>query len=188
LIEIFLYKTKNNIMEEKMKSAFMPSLMPGIYLGFTLIIFTLLIFVLDVGMESPIKYVSYAILAIGLYLSIITFRDKHMDGTITYGKEFSAGFYTGLFASIITAVFTFFYVQYIDTELIANILILAEEGMLESNPDMTNEQIDQALSMTEMFTSPIMLGVMGFLGNVILSAAISLLIAIFAKRENQNIS
>ena len=54
-----------------MKSAFMPSLMPGIYLGFTLIIFTLLIFVLDVGMESPIKYVSYAILAIGLYLSII---------------------------------------------------------------------------------------------------------------------
>ena len=171
-----------------MKSAFMPSLMPGIYLGFTLIIFTLLIFLLDVDMESPIKYVSYGIMAIGLYLSIISFRDKQLDGFITYGKAFSAGFYTGLFASIIASIFTVFYVQYIDTELIANILIIAEEGMLESNPDMTNEQIDQALSLTEMFTSPIMMGVIGFIGNVILSAALSLLIAIFAKRENQNIA
>jgi len=139
-------------------------------------------------MESPIKYVSYGIMAIGLYLSIISFRDKQLDGFITYGKAFSAGFYTGLFASIIASIFTVFYVQYIDTELIANILIIAEEGMLESNPDMTNEQIDQALSLTEMFTSPIMMGVIGFIGNVILSAALSLLIAIFAKRENQNIA
>ena len=175
-------------MEEKMKSAFMPSLMPGIYLGFALIIFTLLTFVLDVDMESPIKYVSYGIMGLGIYLSIIAFRDKHLDGTITYGKAFSAGFYTGLIASIIGSIFTVIYVQYIDTELIANILILAEEGMLESNPDMTNEQIDQALSITEMITSPIMMGVMGFILNVLLSAALSLFIAIFAKRENKNIA
>ncbi len=175
-------------MEEKMKSAFMPSLMPGIYLAFALIIYTLLLFVLDVDMESPLKYGSYIIMAIGLYLSIVAFRDKHLDGYITYGKAFSAGFYTGLFASIIASIFTIIYVQYIDTELIANILILAEEGMLEQNPDMSNEQIDQALAMTEMFTSPIMMGVMGFIANVILSAALSLIIAIFAKRENRNIA
>jgi uncharacterized membrane protein (DUF485 family) len=127
-------------------------------------------------------------MGLGIYLSIIAFRDKHLDGTITYGKAFSAGFYTGLIASIIGSIFTVIYVQYIDTELIANILILAEEGMLESNPDMTNEQIDQALSITEMITSPIMMGVMGFILNVLLSAALSLFIAIFAKRENKNIA
>ncbi|MFK5857331.1 MAG: DUF4199 domain-containing protein [Bacteroidota bacterium] len=175
-------------MEEKMKSAFMPSLMPGIYLGFALIIYTLILFVLDIDMESPAKYVSYVLMAVGLYLSIVSFRDKHLDGFISYGKAFSAGFYTGLFASLLGAIFTLFYVQYIDTELIANILIVAEEGMLEQNPDMSNEQLDQALSMTEMFTSPIMLGVISFIANLLLSAVLSLIIAIFAKRENQNIA
>jgi len=171
-----------------MKSAFMPSLMPGIYLAFALILYTLVLFIADIDMESPLKYGSYVIMAVGLFLSIVAFRDKHLDGIITYGKAFSAGFYTGLFASLIASIFTYFYVQYIDTELIANILIMAEEGMLEQNPDMSNEQIDQALSMTEMFTSPIMLSVMGFIANVILSAGLSLLIAIFAKRENKNIA
>ncbi len=171
-----------------MKSAFMPSLMPGIYLGFALIMYTLVLFILDVDMESPLKYGSYAIMAIGLYMSIIAFRDKQLDGFISYGKAFSAGFYTGLFASVIASIFTVIYVQYIDTELIANILLIAEESMLEGNPDMTNEQIDQALSMTEMFTSPIMMGVMGFIANLILSAILSLIIAIFAKRENNNIA
>ncbi len=175
-------------MEEKMKSAFMPSLMPGIYLGFALIMYTLVLFILDVDMESPLKYGSYAIMAIGLYMSIIAFRDKQLDGFISYGKAFSAGFYTGLFASVIASIFTVIYVQYIDTELIANILLIAEESMLEANPDMSNEQIDQALSMTEMFTSPIMMGVMGFIANLILSAILSLIIAIFAKRENNNIA
>jgi len=60
--------------------------------------------------------------------------------------------------------------------------------MLEQNPDMSNEQIDQALSWTEMFTTPIMMGVMSLIANVFLSAIFSLLIAIFAKRENQNIA
>jgi len=171
-------------MEEKMKSAFMPTLMPGIYLGFALIMYTLVLYILDVDMESPLKYGSYAIMAVGLFLSTVAFRDKHLNGYITYGKAFSAGFYTGLFASVIASIFTVIYVQYIDTELIANILLIAEESMLESNPDMTNEQIDQALSMTEMFTSPMMMGIMGFIANVILSAILSLIIAIFAKREN----
>ncbi len=170
-------------MEEKMKSAFMPSLMPGIYLGFALIMYTLVLFILDVDMESPLKYGSYVIMAIGLYLSIVAFRDKQLDGFISYGKAFSAGFYTGLFASVIASIFTVIYVQYIDTEL-----LVAEESMLEANPDMSNEQIDQALSMTEMFTSPIMMGVMGFIANLILSAILSLIIAIFAKRENNNIA
>jgi hypothetical protein len=34
-----------------------------------------------------------------------------------------------------------------------------------------------------MFTSPVMMAVMGFIANVILGAILSLIIAIFAKRE-----
>lgn len=174
-------------MEEK-KSAFMPSLMPGIYLGFVLIIFSLLLFVLDVDMESPIKYLSYVIMALGLFWAVVSYRDKQMEGYIEYGTAFSAGFYTGLFAAVLSGIFTFIYVQYIDTGLIDEILLKAEEAMLEQNPDISDEQLDQALSMTEMFTSPIMMGILGFVGNLLGSTILSLIIAIFAKRENKQVA
>ena len=114
-------------MEEKQKSAFMPSLMPGIYLGFVLIIYSLLMFLLDVDRESYINYFSWIILAAGLFWSTISFRDKQLDGYIEYGKAFSVGFYTGLFASILTGIFLYIYVQHIDLGMLDEILRNAEE-------------------------------------------------------------
>ena len=166
----------------------MPSLAMGVYLGVVLIIFSLIMFLLDIDHESPIMYISYVILAAGLFWSIVSFRDKQLGGFIEYGKAFSAGFYTGLFASILAGIFTYFYVQYIDPGLVEEILIKAEEGMLEQNPDMSNEQLEKALSLTEMFASPIMICVWAFLANVVVSTILSLIIAIFAKRENKQIA
>ena len=175
-------------MEEKQKSAFMPSLMPGIYIGFALILFSLTTFLFDVDYESPIKYISYVILALGLLWSIISFRDKQMGGYIEYGKAFSAGFYTGLFAAVITGIFTFFYIGYLDVGLIDEIMLASEEAMLDQNSNMSDEQIDQALSYTEMFMSPLIMSVMGFISNVVVSVIFSLIIAIFAKRENNQVA
>ena len=175
-------------MEEKMKSAFMPSLMPGIYVGFALIVFSLITFLLDVEYDSYIKYISYVILALGLFWSIISFRDNQMGGYIEYGKAFSAGFYTGLFAAVITGIFTFIYIQYLDPGLVDEIMLATEESMLEQNPNMSDEQIDQTLSYTEMFMSPLVMSIMGFISNVVVSVIFSLIIAIFAKRENNQVA
>lgn len=176
-------------MEENQKSAFMPSLINGIYLGLTLVVFSLLMFLLDVDRESWINYISYIIIAAGLYMSIVNYRDKQSGGFIEYGKAFGSGFYTGLFASIITGIFTFIYVQYIDTVLIEEILVKAEESILESNPEMSDEQLNQALSITRaMFASPLMMAIWGFFFNLIAATLLSLIIAIFAKRENQQVA
>ncbi len=173
---------------EENKSAFGPSIMSGIYLGIALIVYSLVMFLIEIDRESPIMYVSYVILAIGLFWAIISFRDKHNGGFIDYKGAFSAGFFTGLFASILTGIFMFVYAQYIDPGLVDEILLNAEEQMLEQNPNMSDEQIDQALSITESMTSPVMMMVWGFVGNLIVSTILSLIIAIFAKRENNEIA
>ncbi len=170
------------------KSAFGPSLISGIYLGVALILFSLIMFLLDIDRESPIMYISYIVLAVGLFWSVISFRNKHLGGFIEYKTAFGAGFYTGLFASILAAIFTYIYVTAIDPGLIDEILIQAEEQMLEQNPNMTDEQIEQGLAMTETFTSPVMISVWAFLGNLVISTILSLIIAIFAKRENKEIA
>lgn len=170
------------------KSVFGPSMMSGVYLGLALIAYSLLMFLLDIDRESPLMYISYVILAVGLFLAIISVRKKHLGGFIDYKGAFSAGFFAGLFASIIAGIFTFIYAGYIDPGLVEEILINAENQMIEQNPNMSDEQIETALSITEAMTSPLMMGVWGFIGNLLASTILSLIIAIFAKRENKQIA
>ncbi len=173
-------------MEENQKSVVMPSLMYGIYLGFALIVYSLILFLLDVDFESKLKWISYVIMAAGLFWAMVSVRDKELGGFATYGKAFGIGFWTALFAAIISGIFTYIYVIYIDPGLLDEILLRTEESMLESNPDMSDEQLDMALSWTEKLTTPVWSTIWAFLANVIFGTILSLIIAIFAKRENNS--
>ncbi len=175
-------------MDEKLKGAFGPSVLRGIYVGVALILFSLILYLTDVDRQSWIMYISYVIMALGLFWSIIEFRNKDLGGFCSYGKAFSAGFYTGLIASFIAAIYTFIYATSIDPGFAQEILLEAEENILATNPDMPDDQLEMALSMTEMMTSPIMMAVWGFVGNLFTSTILSLIIAIFAKRENNQVA
>jgi len=168
---------------EDQKSVIKPSVSYGLYLGIALILFSLIMFLLDVDHDSKLMWFSYLIMAGGLFWAMVSFRDKINRGFITYGKAFGVGFWTGLFAAILGSIFTYIYVTMIDPGMIEEILLKAEDQILESNPNMSDEQLEQALSMTEKFTSPIMITIWGFVANVIFATILSLIIAIFVKRE-----
>lgn len=173
-------------MEENQKSVIMPSLMYGIYVGFALIIYSLLMFLLDVEQDSWLTWIAYLFMAAGLYWAMISIRDKELGGYITYGKAFGVGFWTTLFATIISGIFTYIYVLYIDPGLIDEILLKAEESMLEGNPNISDEQFDTGMMWTEKLTSPMMITVWASVANLFFGVVLSLIIAIFAKRENNS--
>jgi hypothetical protein len=168
---------------ENQKSTFSASLIYGLLLAISLIIFDLILFVLDVDIHSKIKWISYLIMIGGIFWAMISYRDKYAGGFISYGQAFGVGFFTVLIAAIITAVYTYFYVVVINPSIIENILTEAEENILAGNPNISDEDLETALHYTEMFTSPIMMAIWGFIANVIFGTILSLIIAIFAKRE-----
>ena len=169
---------------ENQKSAIKPSLTYGLLLGIALIVYSLIMYLLDIDLESKIQWIAYLIIAGGIFWAMISFRDKLSGGFITYGKAFGVGFWTGLFAAVVSAIFTYIYVTMIDPGMIEEILLKAEDEILEGNPNMSDEQLEQALSIAEMFTSPIMIAVWGFLASVSFATISSLIIAIFVKRED----
>ena len=168
---------------ENQRSSVSASLIYGLFLAIALIVFDLILFILGVDINSKIKWISYLIMIAGIFWAMISYRDKNAAGFISYGQAFGVGFFTVLFAAVLTAIYTYFYVAVIDPSLIQNILTEAEENILASTPDISDEDLETALHYTEMFTSPVMMAVMGFIANVILGAILSLIIAIFAKRE-----
>lgn len=170
-------------MEEQKKSIFQPSIMPGIFLGIAIIIFSLVLYLLDVNMRSGWNYLSLILMVGGLYWGMITVRDKTLDGYISYKQAFVVGFWVGLVAVIISSIFTYVHVTVIDPGFAQETLDQAIEQALERNPDMSDAELEQVESITSMFTSPAMITVWGFVGSLFFTVILSLIIAIFAKRE-----
>ena len=125
------------------------ALINGIYMGVALIIFSLVLYLLDVPRESPIQYLSYVITIALTIVFVIQWRDKHNDGFLTYGQAFSHGILIILFASILSAIYTFIFFQIIAPGEIENMLKEARESMYD-NPAINDDNIDMAMSMTEI--------------------------------------
>jgi len=170
-------------MEEQKKSIFQPSIMPGIFLGIAFIIFSLVMYLLDIGIRSGWNYLSLILMVVGLYWAMITIRDKTLEGFITYKQAFVAGFWTALIAVIISSAFTYVHVTVIDPGVAQEILDQSVEQALDRNPDMSDAELEQTEKITAMFTSPAMITVWGFVGSLFFAVILSLIIAIFAKRE-----
>jgi len=173
---------------ENQKSALMPSLSAGLILGIILIVYSLLLYVVDLNENVWLASISYVITAVVLYFAIINFRDKEQNGFLSYGKGVGVGTLIGFFASILLAIFTYIYVSYIDPGVLEEAIIKAEESILEQNPNIGDAELEQAIGIAEIFTSPVMMTVMTVFWYTMVSVVFSLLISIFAKHEDNNIA
>lgn len=175
-------------MEENQKSTFSVSLMPGIVLGFALIVFSIILYLMELPYDSNVRYLSLVIMALGIWWAQTTSRDKTFGGNVSFGKAFLVGFWVTVISTIIASVYTYLYFSAINPGIVDEILLNTEEEMLNANPDMTDAQIEQALSMTEIFVSPVVMTIFGLIFSIAAGAVLSLLIAIFVKRENETLA
>jgi hypothetical protein len=170
------------------KSTFSFSMQFGLLTGLALIVFTLILFLAGVADKSPVRWVSLVIYIGMMFWGVTNIRDRQLGGVMTYGKAFGTGFWIALFTAILVGIFTFFYMKYIDTGAITRALTEAENKILAKNPNISDADLDKALSMVKAFTNPVMSAIMQFIGNVIIGTVFSLIIAIFAKREDKTIA
>ena len=55
--------------------------------------------------------------------------------------------------------------------------------MLEKNPNMSEEEMNMGMKYVKIFTTPLMMSIMGLLSNLFFSVIISLIVAIFRKKR-----
>ncbi len=159
----------------------------GIYLGAALIILSLLFYVLDLFIYKWTGYIGYAFVLGFIIISCISYRDKRLNGFISYGQSFSVGFLTGLFASIIAGIFAYFFMTFVGDDYKAMMMELSEERMLETRPDMSDDELEMGLKITERLMTPWWLGVIAFFGNLFFSVIFALIVSIFIKKEDNSL-
>lgn len=154
----------------------------GVILGMIGIIFFILLdFLGQASNQSGWNYLGLIFTVIGYYFAYKEFKEDG-DGYMTYSQGLGIGTLAALFSSIISSIFTFIYISYINTNFLENIkqmqaIELEEQGLSDA-------QIEQAQSMMDMFTSPIALSIFAVLGGTFFGFIIALIMSAIFKKTN----
>ncbi|MFY0605066.1 MAG: DUF4199 domain-containing protein [Cyclobacteriaceae bacterium] len=102
------------------------------------------------------------------------------DGFMNYGQGLGLGTLLSLVSAIISSIFTYIYISYIndsflDTMKEQQIVAMEEQGMSDA-------QIEQALKMSESFSGPTAILIFGIIGGVFFGFIISLIVSAITKK------
>ena len=175
-------------MEEKPKTVLSNGLMYGSITGAAMIIYSLIMFLLDLYLNRSVSWISYLVLAGGMFWGTLDFRKKNSNGFLTYGKAFASCFWIGLFAGILSALYLFIFARFIHPGFVQELMDQIRSNMLTKNPNMSDEQVEQAMNMTSKFMSPVMMSIWGLVMNALSAVVIGLILAIFLKKEDKTLN
>ena len=175
-------------MEEKVRSSNQNAMYYGLITGAAMIVFGLILYISGQHMNQYLGYFNYLLLIGGMAWGTLEYRKTYTNGFMSFGMAFTSCFMIGLFASILSALYTFVFAQFIYPGFGEEILEKARENMMNSSQQMSDEQLETALEWTRKFTSPVMMAVWGFFISIFFSAILALVTAIFLKKEDKTIT
>ncbi|HEX9648956.1 MAG TPA: DUF4199 domain-containing protein [Cyclobacteriaceae bacterium] len=158
----------------------------GLILGLLSIVYFLVLSFADVlGKSNLWNYLGIIFTIAVIYLAHKTFKEEG-DGFMSYGQGLGIGTLTSLYSAILSNIFTFVYLSYVDDTMIQNIREKSISDMEARG--MSQGQIDQAMGFSETFMSPGFLMIMGILGGVLIGFIVSLLVSAITKNSNPQMS
>jgi hypothetical protein len=144
------------------------------------ILFSIVIYVFNLYELSWLSWVSYAILIGGLVYGAILYSNQN-NHNVTFGNLFAHGFKTTAVVIVITVVFSFISIKFLFPDMVDKILEMSRKQMAK-NPQMTDDMIEQAITMTKKYILPFAIGG-AIIGTGIIGAIGSLIGAGVAKKN-----
>lgn len=166
---------------EKNVSVWKANLTSGLILGLVGIVYSLVMYFLDLTFNRTQGYVFLLIQIVLLYFLIKSYRDNYLYGYITYGKAFGSGVVIFLYYSVIVAIFTYILYTVIDTGLMDKQLAFTEEMMQKRN--MPQEALDAAMKFQRKIMKPAILAPGSIIFNMFYGVIVSLIAAVFVRKE-----
>jgi hypothetical protein len=154
----------------------------GLIMGLIGIVFSLVVYFLDLTFNKSIGYIFLLISVFLLYYFIKSYRDNYLHGQITYGQSVGAGVIIFLYYAIISSLFTYILYTVIDTDLTNKLLAYTEEQTIKSGK-VPEGSMDTVMAFQKKFLKPAILVPMGFITNMLFGTIISLIVSIFTKKE-----
>ncbi len=170
-------------MENQQKSTNKTALHFGIILGIVSVLISVIIYALGMAYDQDWKtgMIGFIAMAIIIFLGIKKYKELN-EGYITLGQAIKTGVGIALIGGIISVIYSYLFMNFIEPDFVVNTMAGAEEKMLERNPNLTDEQIEQALSISKKMMSPVIMSAIGIVWSLFLGLIISLVSGLILKK------
>ncbi|MCX6325319.1 MAG: DUF4199 domain-containing protein [Bacteroidia bacterium] len=166
---------------EQEVNAWKTNLTNGLIMGLVGIVYTLIIYFLDLTFNKYQGYVGMVIQLGVLFFLLKSYRDNFRHGQITYGQSVGAGVIIYLYYAVLQAIFIYLLYAIIDPALVKKSLAFAEETMLKKG--VPQAAMDAGMAIQAKLMKPAIMAPLSLFGSMIGGTIISLLVSIFVKKE-----
>ena len=142
-------------MENEKKTTTKIALNFGLINGGINVVFGLILYSLDMHYqnETSTSLISYAFIIVIIIWAIIQFR-KNNRGYLTLIEALKTGIGTALISGIFISIYVILLSQYLDPDFIDKSIEYQKEKMLQENPEISIETINNIFDMQKEFSSP----------------------------------
>jgi hypothetical protein len=170
---------------ENKPSSLAVSLGYSVIISLAVIVLSLILFLLNLDKGNGMEWLPYLVLFGGIWLAQYNYRNKYLGGYISYGKAFSTGMMISIFIAIIMGIYTFVFFKYINPGAMDEAMAIAEQKMMDRGA--TDLEIEQGMAIARKFAGVGMFTFTAIFSYFLSGVVISLITAIFVKRENAGI-
>jgi hypothetical protein len=184
---------------EKDQSIISNSMIYGFIFGIVLVVYNIIITATGINKTLIAGGITMTMLSAllslilyfgGVVISQQHYRNKKLEGYITYGKAFTFGFLVTVFASLLVAVYSFVYAQWINPDYGQELFEMTKQLTLDmlDRFNAPADAVDQALAkIEENGVSTAQDFAFGAISNgLVFGVIISLITSIFIKKENKD--
>jgi hypothetical protein len=152
----------------------------GLLTGIASILFSVVLFMTEAD-QSPVRWLGLIISIGGMVLAHNYFK-QHNAGFMEYGQGLSIGTLMTVVGGLISTVFNYIYMTFVDPAYMARMMELTRIKM-EEKGDMSDEQIDQAITMMQKFSSGGWMLLFGVLMSLVIGFIIALVVSAITKHS-----
>ncbi|MBW6498839.1 MAG: DUF4199 domain-containing protein [Bacteroidales bacterium] len=156
----------------------------GLLIGVLLIVIQLVFYFAGIMTSMYSAWISYAVILGGILLATKAYRDEVRGGFISYGQALGFGTLTIFFASILVGIYIFLFYKLIDPGAMNLLYEAAEQKMIDANPNITDEELDMALSISQRLMKPGFMTISTIFNYTFIGFVLSLITSIFMKKNN----
>lgn len=154
----------------------------GIIWGLLSIVLSVISYVTNNHIDRPM-WLTIAGLAImvGIIVYGLKAYKSENEGFLSVSDALKVGLAISVIAGIIGTIFNLIFVTVIEPEFINQTLEFTREKMITDNPDMTQDQMDMAMGITEKMMTPLVMSAMGIIFTLFLGFITSLISGLIMK-------
>lgn len=153
----------------------------GIIGGMSCILVSVGLFLTNMQFENWARWLGVVVLILVVILGIRTIAEENKNKIIPFGSLFGGGMLITLIIALMSILYFFLYLNFIETDFTRKVLEISRQQMAEKG--LSEEQIEKSLEMAKTFTSPWIMAVFALLGNLFFGALASLMGAAIYKKE-----